>query len=245
VPEAVLLRRALRSDAARALFVRVVGLYLGVALRTTRWRVEAHPDAWPHLIGAPGPDGKPRTAVVAFWHEFLPLLPVLWWHALRVNHGLTLHVLISRHRDGRLIADIVRRWDIQAIAGSSDNKRRDTGREKGGAAAFRTLLELLRGGGLVAITPDGPRGPRHSVQGGVLRLAALAGAPVVPVAAECRPAWRINSWDRMLLPVPFGRGRLVCGAPVSVPRHGWDAQEAALQTALHAVAADAKARIRR
>ncbi|MCQ8239457.1 glycosyltransferase N-terminal domain-containing protein [Rhizosaccharibacter radicis] len=231
------LKRTLRSDAARALFTRTVGAYLGLALRTTRWRVEAHPEAWPLLTGATSPGGRRQTAVVAFWHEQLPLLPVLWWHARAVEPTLTLHVLISRHRDGRLIADIVRRWNILAIAGSSHRREKDgnAARDKGGGAAFRTLLGLLRGGGLVAITPDGPRGPRRELQDGVLRMAALSGVPVVPVAARSSPSWNTASWDRMRLPLPFGRGRLLCGAPMTVPRHGWEEAAGPLTRALEAL----------
>jgi len=234
-----MLKRILRSAAMQGAIARILGLYLGLALRTTRWQLEADPESWPHLTGADG-----RTAIVAFWHDTLPLVPVLWWRARRVNPALRLQVLISRNRDGRMIGDIVRRWDMQVVAGSSDKGGKDGGgrTDKGGAAALRSLLGLLRDRQLVAITPDGPRGPARTAQPGVALLAALSGVPVVPVAACCWPERRLGSWDRMLFPLPFGRGRLVCGAPVFVARGDVDTALPAIGAAIDAAAARAGAR---
>ena len=233
------MKRLIRSAFVRTLGTRLIGAYLVVALRTTRWRIEAPDEAWPYLLATDG-----RSAIVAFWHEFLPLAPMLWWHAHRANPAMRMTVLISRHRDGRMMTDIVRRWDVQVVAGSSDRpKPGDAGpaRGKGGAAAMRSLLELLRSGSLVAITPDGPRGPRHVLQPGGARLAALSGVAVVPAAAFCRPARRLGSWDRMILPLPFGRGRIVYGAPILVPRHGWEAALPTIAASLGAVSRKAEA----
>ncbi len=230
-----MLKRVLRSRIVRNGIGRLVGGYLSLALRTTRWTVEAPDEAWPFMLGLEG-----RTAIVAFWHEFLPLVPALWWHAKRASPALTMTVLISRHRDGQMITDIVRRWGVQTIAGSSE-RRRDAGaralRDKGGAAALRSLLGLLRDGSLVAITPDGPRGPRHRVQPGVARLAALSGAPVIAAAACCRPSFRLGSWDQMILPLPFGRGRVVCMAPITVPPRDWAAAVPSIAASLDAAVA--------
>lgn len=229
-----MLKRLSRARPVRSLGARLIGLYLRLALDTTRWTVEAPEEAWPHMLGADG-----RTAIVAFWHEFLPLVPALWWHAHRANPALTMTVLISRHRDGRMITDIVRRWGVQAVAGSSERSRQPGGAMaggKGGAAALRGLLGLLRAGSLIAITPDGPRGPRRVMQPGVARLAALSGVPVIAAAAFCRPSRRLGSWDRMILPLPFGRGRIVCGTPILVPPRQWEAAIPAIQMALEEAA---------
>ena len=186
--------------------VLVAGLrgYLGFALRTTRWTIRLSPQSQDWLTGRDG-----RVAVVAFWHEMLPLSPALWWWAEPHNPALRLRVLISRNQDGRLIADVVAPWRIWSIAGSSDTR----GKNKGGANALRQMRRSLRHGCLVAITPDGPRGPRRKVQQGALALARLAGAPVVPVGAACRSI-SLKTWDRMALPLPFGRGVLACGDPL-------------------------------
>ncbi|MDG6095233.1 DUF374 domain-containing protein [Acetobacter sp. AN02] len=188
----------------RAVMTVVFRRWLYIALKTTSWRSEMHPEARALLTGQEG-----QTALVAFWHETLPLSPALWWWAEPQNPDLRLHVLISRNRDGRFIADIVRPWRIFGIAGSSSRK----GKDKGGAAAYRQMLRLLRDGSLIAITPDGPRGPRREVQPGVIRLAAHSGVKIVPVGMTCAGI-RLRSWDRLLFPMPFGRGVFCAAAPI-------------------------------
>ena len=148
-------------------------------------------------------------------------------------------VLISRNRDGRLIADIVRRWDVRTVAGSSEHKPGT--KTKGGAVALRSLLAALRDGHVVTITPDGPRGPRRHLQPGVARLAALSGAPVVAVAASCGPKRRLGSWDRMTLPLPFGRGCIICSSPIDVGARNWEAAMPLIAAALDRAAARAGA----
>lgn len=192
----------------RKILVGTIRRYLGFALRTTRWTISVEPEARRVLTCEDG-----RTGVVAFWHEVLPLTPALWWWAEPQNPAMRLHVLISRNQDGRLIADIVGKWRIWSIAGSSDTR----GKDKGGAAALRRMRARLRHGGIVAITPDGPRGPRRQAQQGATALAALARRPIVPVGATCLSI-RLKSWDKMIVPLPFGRGYLVCGAPLLLPR---------------------------
>lgn len=153
------------------------------------------------------------AVVVAFWHESLPLIPALWWWSEAQNPAMRAHVLISRNRDGRLIADLIDPWRIKSIAGSSDKNRK----KKGGAAALRRMQVLLRRGGLIALTPDGPRGPRRQAQQGAIALASSVKKPIIPIGATCQGI-RLNSWDKMVIPVPFGRGHFVCGAPLFLSR---------------------------
>ncbi|WP_183172555.1 glycosyltransferase N-terminal domain-containing protein [Acetobacter pomorum] len=203
--------RGLKTDGknlARKAGVWSLRQYLGFALKTTRWTFLVNERAWPLLTSQNG-----QTAVVAFWHEVLPLTPALWWWAEPQNPHIRLHVLISRNRDGRMIADVVAPWRIWSIAGSSDSK----GKNKGGAAALRRMRASLRHGSLVAITPDGPRGPRRQAQQGALALAELAGKPIVPVGATCF-GLHLKSWDRMIFPLPFGRGVFACAAPIEMRR---------------------------
>ena len=77
---------------------------------------------------------------------------------------------------------------------------------------------MLEAGDHVVITPDGPRGPRRVAAPGVAQLAALSGMPVLPCAAQTSRRWTLRSWDRMVLPLPFGRGVIVCGAPIAGAR---------------------------
>ena len=148
----------LRTPRAQAMLASLLGSYLVFALRTTRWTLDGQEHFAPLGAGAP--------AVFAFWHEFLPLMPALSLIARRLPsyRPTPIHTLVSQHRDGQFIGSVVRRFGILPIAGSTT---------RGGAAGLRNLLAVLRQGGLIGITPDGPRGPRAS---GRCRRRATGGA---------------------------------------------------------------------
>ncbi len=228
------MKRLLRSAAVQAGAAHLVGLYLALALRTTRWRVEGAGHLTEAIAGQP--------VIVAFWHERLALLPPLWVHMRRRGARGMPRVLISRHRDGKLIAAVMRRFGVQAVHGSSSKtgSARDLA-QKGGAAGVRALIAELEGGQHVLITPDGPRGPRRQAAPGVAQIAGLSGAAILPLGAQCSRRRVLPSWDRMCLPLPFGRGAIVCGAPLRVPREGWEACLPAIEAALTEVADQADA----
>ncbi|AQS84373.1 MAG: glycosyltransferase N-terminal domain-containing protein [Acetobacter aceti] len=202
--------RTVSASLGQRLLETAIRGWLGFALRTTRWRFEATPQARALLLQERG-DGRQPGLLVAFWHEALALSPALWWWTEPRNPSMRLHVLISRNNDGRLIARIVTPWRIPPIHGSSDKK----GKNKGGAAALRQIRQVLAQGHTVAVMPDGPKGPRRVIQPGILALAEKSGIPILPVGVQCT-CLRASSWDRMILPLPFGRGRIVCGEPVHV-----------------------------
>lgn len=226
------MKALLRRPAVQALLARLIGGYLAFALGTTRWRL----DGAEHLAPVLG-SGR---AVAAFWHERLPLMPALLRHARRQVPGLRAGVLVSRHADGRLIGAVMGRFGAEAAHGSS----RRNGKDRGGAAGALALLALLEQGGVAVITPDGPRGPRRVAAPGAAQLAALSGAPVLPCSAQLR--WRVvlGTWDRMVLPLPFGRGVLVCGTLIAVPREGWEAALPGIALAMSAAADRADALVR-
>ncbi len=214
------MKRLLRQPQVQAALARLFGCYLDFALRTTRWRLDGMEHLAPLAVGCPH--------VVAFWHERLPLMPILWVLLHRLPHARSgvvpgrVHVLVSRHRDGRFIGAVMRRFRIDVVIGSSS---------RGGAAGLLNLLRLLHNGDLVSITPDGPRGPRRVAAPGVARLAALSGVPVLPCAAQTSRHWVLGTWDRMVVPKPFGRGIVVCGPKIAVAREGWG-EAAAIGAAL-------------
>ena len=217
-----MLKSFLRRPAVQACLAAIVGRYLGFALHTTRWRVVGE---------VRGP------AVAALWHECLPLMPALWLRMRRP--GVRVHALASRHKDGLFIGAIMRRFGVEMVHGSS---ARD-GRDKGGAAGVRALLEVLAQGSHVVLTPDGPRGPARRAAAGVAQLAGLSRVPVLPCAARTTRGWRLPTWDRMILPLPWGRGVVVVGVPIAVPRDGWEASVPAIAAALDDVAARAEAEL--
>ena len=223
-----MLKRLLRRTWVQAIVAAVIGRYLDFALRTTRWTVHGEAHLAPY-VGL-------RPAVAAFWHERLPLMPALWSLASRRSFGRDrAYVLVSRHHDGRFIGEVVRRFGLDIVHGSTHHK----GRDRGGAAGARTLLGVVEAGGHIVITPDGPRGPRRVAALGVAQLAALSGAPVLPCAAQTSRRWTLPTWDHMVLPLPFGRGVLVCGEPIEVPRDGAGAALARIAAAITAVTDEA------
>jgi lysophospholipid acyltransferase (LPLAT)-like uncharacterized protein len=217
------MKRLLQRPIVQTAFAKVLGLYLAFALRTTRWSLDGCEHMAPHAAGAP--------VIVAFWHERLPMMPMLWLKARRARPGRgarnRVHVLVSQHRDGRFIGAVVSRFSLDVVLGSST---------RGGAKSLRLLLNLLASGDHIAITPDGPRGPRRVAAAGVAQLAALSGAPILPCAAQTTRHWVLRTWDRMVVPRPFGRGVVVCLPTIAVGRDAWQDALPAIGTALTAAA---------
>jgi lysophospholipid acyltransferase (LPLAT)-like uncharacterized protein len=213
------MKRLLQHPATQAALAWLAGLYLLFALRTTHWVLDGAEHMAPHVAN--------RALVAAFWHERLPLMPMLWLKARRMNPAQRMNVLISLHRDGQLIASVMRRFGVATVFGSS---------RRGGAAGMRAALPLLARGEHLVITPDGPRGPRRVAAAGVAQVAALSGAPVLPCAAQTSRRRVLRSWDRMVVPLPFGRGVLVCLPAISVPRDGWQDALPEIAAALTAAA---------
>ncbi len=191
--------------------------YVLLVARSVRWQFEG--DA--NLLAM----ARDEPVIVAFWHEALPSMPVLWLRAKRMGMTRPAVVLASQHRDGQLIGQAVGHIGLGLVSGSSS---------RGGAAGLRGLLKALSNGANVGLTPDGPRGPRRVAAAGVAQLAALSGKRVLPCAAVVSSAKTLRSWDRMRLPLPFGRGALVCGPAISVPRENWEASVAIVTEALNA-----------
>lgn len=139
-----------------------------------------------------------ENVIFAIWHDQLLLM-------VNAYRGPGARILISQSKDGELIAKTLECFGLGAVRGSSS---------RGGRKAFRALLALAREPYDLAITPDGPRGPRHQVKEGVVQLARLSGRPVVPLSFACSRGYRFSSWDRFLLPFPFSRGVFVFGEPL-------------------------------
>jgi lysophospholipid acyltransferase (LPLAT)-like uncharacterized protein len=142
-----------------------------------------------------------ERCIFAFWHA--RLLPLVYTHRRR-----SIAVLISRHRDGELIARIITRLGFLAGRGSST---------RGGEEGIRDMLRHAEERRMLAITPDGPRGPAEEVKPGLVYLASRTGFPILPVATASSSAWVLRSWDRFRIPRPFARVVVAYGDPIVVP----------------------------
>ena len=150
-----------------------------------------------------------RPVIYAVWHGQILIVP--WINErLRASHGARpATVLVSRSRDGDVVARFLSRFGLDSVRGSSSRAGREAG---------RALVAAVRRGRDIAVVPDGPRGPRGQLQPGVVALAALTGAPIVPLAVAARPALRLRSWDAFMIPWPFARSAVVFGPPLTVAR---------------------------
>jgi lysophospholipid acyltransferase (LPLAT)-like uncharacterized protein len=119
-------------------------------------------------------------------------------------------MLISQHRDGEFIARAIKFLGIDSVRGSTT---------RGGLSALRGMDRYYREGGNLAITPDGPQGPKHVVQMGVIELARLTGSPIFPLAYGASRKRVLNNWDHFIIPIPFCRIGYIWGEPVWVPRN--------------------------
>jgi lysophospholipid acyltransferase (LPLAT)-like uncharacterized protein len=138
--------------------------------------------------------------IYAIWHENI-LLPVYQYS--REN----IWVIVSQHTDGTLLTEMGRHLRLKLVRGSTT---------RGGVEGLRKLLRIGRNFS-VAITPDGPRGPRRQVQPGLVYLAARTGMPIVPTAFGYERPWRLPSWDRFAIPKPWTLATCVTGNPLVVP----------------------------
>ncbi len=140
--------------------------------------------------------------IIALWHGRMLAL-ILPFYRQDVT------ILVSGSRDGDLSEALLEGFRFKVIRGSSS---------KGGARALRQMITALEGGSIVAITPDGPRGPRHSMNPGLAWMARATGFPILPAGIACDRAWRLSSWDAYSVPKPRARIAVAWGPPVSVPR---------------------------
>ncbi len=186
-------------------------LVLRIWLGTVRTRIKSA-DGRTHPA-----DPAVERFIYAFWHESL-LAPA----KIRTN----VRIMISQSADGEFIAQVCRHLGVGVVRGSSS---------RDGA---RGLLDMLREGGAshLALTPDGPRGPRRRVQAGVVMLASCTGLPLVPVGVGFTGAWRARSWDRFAIPFPFTTMLGVLGEPIRIApqldRAGLQRCRAQVETAL-------------
>ncbi len=152
-----------------------------------------------------------KQYMFAFWHCHLLLLIFS-----KLKRPIT--VMISKHKDGELIARTIQRFGVDTSRGSSS---------RGGAAALKRMVDLAEEGFNIAITPDGPRGPARVAQPGVVLAAQRSGVPILPVALVAENKKQLRSWDRFEIPKPFSRVIHVYGEPITIPP---DADEGELET---------------
>ena len=178
-------------------------IFLGLRLFAATWRLRLHdPHGTQRDLKAP--------AIFSLWHNRLALSIPIWLRYARPQiPGTRLVALISASHDGGLLARVLGFFGVDAARGSSSRR---------GAQALLELTSWVERGRAVAITPDGPRGPRYQIRDGIIALAQLTGLPVIPVSVFIHPKIQLRSWDKFQIPLPFARCDIHVGAPLAVPR---------------------------
>jgi lysophospholipid acyltransferase (LPLAT)-like uncharacterized protein len=185
----------------------VLRILVSVIGSTLRWRID---DA-PGLL-AKTPE---RSCIFAFWHNRIFLLPYLFrkhWHSRQRDR---VAVLVSASKDGEKLARVLSKFDLICVRGSSSRR---------GKEALLEMTSLVNDGYDAGITPDGPRGPKYHCQDGVISLAQLTQAPIIPVSYDLSHKITVNSWDNFMVPLPFARATLRIGPPMTVPADASDEQ---------------------
>ena len=205
------MKKLLRSDAVQEFLGWLSWLYLQLVISTIRWtRIGEEPGgALDQVLAGPG------GMIGCFWHGDIALSITA---KVAVIQRKVTRILISLSPDGEFIARSMVRHNMPPIRGSSAKK----GKAKGGAAAFREALDLLAAGGILVVTPDGPRGPNQVMAPGTVRMARRAGVPVFLLGLAAEPALRLDTWDRTKLPALFGRGCIVWDGPYFCPADAAD-----------------------
>jgi lysophospholipid acyltransferase (LPLAT)-like uncharacterized protein len=198
-------RRFFRLKLVQSTLALIVSGWIAFALATMRW-------TFVDREAADTAVASPEGIIGCFWHGRIAMAVV----CKRVLKAKPRRVLISLSADGEFIAQAVERLGFPAIRGSAGRKGKAN--TKGGASAFRAALRFLAEGGVIAITPDGPRGPNQTMPDGPVILARTAQVPVFLFGLAATPALQLGSWDKGRIPLPFTRGCVVFDGPHFAPR---------------------------
>ena len=210
------MKKFLRHPAVQATLGFILGLWLIIIHRTVRW---THENLEPCQADFDGT----RGAIALIWHGRLPI-------CLGVGHmwrKRARNCLISPSGDGEFIAQALAMSGYGAIRTSSA-KKGDSAKARAVVASFRAALSWVEGGGVLLATPDGPRGPNERIAPGSLQIAKRTGAPTYLMGTAVSPCGRLDTWDKVMVGVPFGRGATVWDGPLYVPADADDAMIEAL-----------------
>ncbi|MFZ4125201.1 MAG: lysophospholipid acyltransferase family protein [Rickettsiales bacterium] len=191
------MKKAKKSEELHPLVSWLLSTWLRVIYATARVRMQIPEAALPYMKGE-------KQAIFCFWHGRMIL------HVFKKPKGRDMRVMISRHRDGQIITDVLKHFDIGTVRGSTS---------KGGDAAIREVLNVVESGANISITPDGPKGPAFIAQHGAAYIAQKTGLPIIPISFGASRAKRFDSWDKFVLPKLFAQVVFVVSEPIEILEH--------------------------
>jgi hypothetical protein len=202
--------------------MRVAAWIIVAVIRAVAWTLRYRlNDRSEYLNRAPaGP------AICCVWHNRLVLcIPIYRSHVSQRNANAGIAAMVSASKDGGFLTGILECLKVEPVRGSSSRR---------GPQALLEMITWAERGYDVALTPDGPRGPRYVVQEGVMALAQLTGLPVLPCSYNLDWKLQLQSWDRFQIPLPFSRCEINFGPVIRVPREATDGEREALRQELEA-----------
>ncbi len=160
-----------------------------------------------------------KPVIFCIWHNRLALCMIIFTnYILKKQPSRHMAAIVSASKDGSMLARILELFHVEPVRGSSSRR---------GRQALWEMTQWAEKGYDLAVTPDGPRGPRYVLQNGVIALAQITGFPIVPVSYTLQWKTSLKSWDKFQIPIPFSRCEVILGEPVYVSR---DASEADRET---------------
>lgn len=151
----------------------------------------------------------PTPCLICFWHNRILGITLGFHRSYPKKQRKGVTVLTSPSKDGEILAQFVAAFGMGSVRGSSSRR---------GSRALLELVKLVRAGGDIAITPDGPRGPRYSLGPGVILLAQNTGANIVPAHASFSRCFRMKTWDGFIIPLPFSTISVTMDRQIKIPK---------------------------
>ncbi|ADE29597.1 lysophospholipid acyltransferase family protein [Rickettsia prowazekii] len=142
-----------------------------------------------------------QGVIFAFWHNMLALSPAMF-----TGHR-NVYALISPHLDGKILNALVGKFGCQVIVGSTN---------KNSIVALRNIIGKLSQGANIIVTPDGPKGPVYKVNSGITEIAYRYNKKLIPIVSSTSRCFRLKSWDKLIIPIPFGTIKIIVGSPLAL-----------------------------
>ncbi len=187
-----MIKKIFKSSISQKILGLIIAYYLKICYHTSSWKVKNENTVKKVL-------NKKQKVIVCFWHSKL-LMTVFCW-----KYENEFKMLISAHRDGKIISNAVSYFGIKTISGSS---------RKNKISSLKEIMNQLQNNKVVGITPDGPKGPKEKIKDGLISLLKKTDAVILPLSYSAKIYLRLNTWDKFLLIFPFNKFVAVWGNPL-------------------------------
>ena len=170
----------------------LISLYIKICFNTSLWYVRNNKELENHIE-------KNSKIIVIFWHNRLLMAPFCW------NYNNNFKMLISSHRDGRIISRAVSHLGIETIQGSSNKNK---------ISSAKQIINELNQKNIIGITPDGPRGPNQKIKEGLISMQKKTSSVIFPLCYSAKFYKRLSSWDKFMFVYPFNKFVAIWGNPI-------------------------------